>query len=119
MNSQQTTDRRPQKKYSAWLYLLLAVYYSPLASQQITHGPVVGAVTSSGCKIYFRTGSPAEVKIELSDAQTFSGFTIKERDNSIILPVHSLLPDKKYSFKIFVNGKQDVVEGSFKTFPAE
>jgi len=100
------------------------VFFLPLHllisnAQQITHGPVVGALTSSSCKIYLRTTSPAEVKVELNAAQTFSGRTLSVRDNSVVLEANALQPDTKYSIKIFVNGKEDAVKGSFKTFPAD
>lgn len=92
---------------------------SIINAQYISHGPVVGAITSSSCKIYLRTFSPAAIELELSDKQIFSGSTTKERDNSVIIQLHSLLPDKKYSLRIFVNGKEDTTKGSFRTFPAE
>jgi hypothetical protein len=37
-----------------------------ISAQYITHGPVFGAVTSTGCKVYVRTKQCGKVRMELS-----------------------------------------------------
>jgi len=125
MNRPQTADRRPQKMHYAFLCLLLAVYSLPVVAQNITHGPVMGAVTSSSCKVYLRTVSPAQVSVTCHPYAVSNNFHIRfgetttQSDNSVVIQLTDLNPDTKYIFKIEVNGKYDTTRGSFKTFPKE
>jgi alkaline phosphatase D len=107
-------------KFRLVLFLAIVCHsFLGLHAQYITHGPVIGAVTSTSCKIYLRTASPAELKLQWNDSSFVTGYTDTTRDKSVILQLSNLLPDTKYSFNVFVNGKQDTVKGSFRTFPKE
>ncbi len=97
-------------------FVLCSVIYIANA-QYITHGPVIGALTPSTCKIYLRTAHPAAVKLAFDNGAVFMDRTNAERDNSVMLQVSGLLPDHKYAFKIFVDDKEDTIQGSFRTFP--
>jgi alkaline phosphatase D len=96
-----------------------------ISAQYITHGPVFGAVTSTGCKVYIRTKQCGKVRMELStkenldDAVSFAGNTDSLRDKSAMLLLSSLQPDTRYYYRILFEGREDVVKGSFRTFPAE
>lgn len=103
----------------AALLVTITTMLCGLQAQYITHGPVTGAVTPTSCKVYLRTAAPADIKILLTNNSAFTAHTNSERDNTVMLQVSGLTPDTKYSFLVFVDGKQDTVKGSFRTFPAD
>ena len=121
----------PKFKVQSWKWcwlICLSVINSQLSilhAQNITHGPVIGAVTSSSCKIYLRTKEPARYVYvrcrphNSGEVKMSSGETTTQKDNSTIISLINLRPDTKYMFSIEVNGKYDMVSGSFRTFPAE
>lgn len=103
--------------------LLIALSFTAYA-QYVTHGPVVGAVSSSTARIYVRTTQAAAVKIQLSTDTSFtnvtevSDSTFAWRDSSNILSFSGLSAYTTYYYRVFVNGNQDTVSGYFRTFPA-
>lgn len=106
---------------SAALLLLAITGFSQ--SVNITHGPVVGAVTPTTARIYVRTVSPMTVVVDLADnAQfdnpiTYSDSTRGVRDNSIIIDVSGLQPYTTYYYRWTCNNQPDFTVGHFKTFP--
>jgi phosphodiesterase/alkaline phosphatase D-like protein len=93
-------------------------------AQYVTHGPVVGAVSSSTARMYIRTSEAAEVKIQLATDTSFT--TVNEvtdstfawRDSSNILSFTGLSAYTTYYYRFFVNGQPDTISGYFRTFPA-
>lgn len=111
----------------AKLLLILAIaacLVQPLNAQWVTHGPVTGAVTDNSCKVYVRTTNASSIQLLLSETENFQpsvsyyANTTSAADFSAILQLSSLLSNTKYFLKVLVNGKEDVVRGSFRTFPA-
>lgn len=96
-----------------------------LQAQFITHGPVVGAVTSESCKMYLRTAVPASVEIELSTSlkfppeKKFIAITTQTNDQSVIALLDNLKSNTKYFYQLSVNGVRDSIRGFFKTFPKD
>lgn len=109
--------KRLLKKFAASA-LLLAAMAGHVNAQYITHGPVIGAVTPNSCKIYLRTWYEAEIKVVVDNGLIFANHTDHQRDYSVMILLTALQPNHKYTFKILVDGKEDTITGSFKTFPA-
>lgn len=103
--------------------LFLSVLGNSLTAQKITHGPVTGAVTPETARIYVRTTMPAQVRIladedpQFGSPFQFDGSTTALLDTSVIIPLQGLLPQTRYYLRFLVDGQQDTVVGSFKTFP--
>lgn len=104
--------------------LLLLLWAVAVYTQYVTHGPVVGAVSSSTARIYVRTTQAAAVKIQLATDTSFttvievSDSTLAQRDSSNILNFSGLDAYTTYFYRVLVNGIPDTISGSFKTFPA-
>ena len=105
--------------------LLIALLFSItiLYAQHVTHGPVVGAASPSGARVYLRTNEATAFELQLSTSQnftaplTFSGATIDTRDTSNIIDVTGLEPYTTYYYRVMINGQADSLQGHFKTFP--
>ncbi len=94
-------------------------------AQYITHGPVIGALTSTTARFYIRCSSQSAFSILLStdslfqfNILKFSNETSTQLDNSIITPLNNLTPSTRYFYKVEFDGKADERKGSFKTFPS-
>lgn len=95
-----------------------------LWAQQLTHGPVTGAVGPDSARIYVRTDSPTQVTIEASsdgfanvDASV-SGMTMAWRDNSNILTLTGLQPYTDYELRVVINGTTLETDSKFRSAPA-
>ncbi|MFN8299951.1 MAG: alkaline phosphatase D family protein [Chitinophagales bacterium] len=105
--------------------ILLLLICISAAAQNITHGPVFGAVTQDGCKVYLRSKQCGRVLMEISTtpdlqkSMAFGGVTDTLKDKSIMLPLSNLQPDTRYYYRILFEGVEDTIHGSFRTFPKE
>jgi alkaline phosphatase D len=105
------------------LVILLFPFY--LISQNVTHGPVIGGVTSNSIRMYARTNTPTTVEVQLSSSQVFTTFstynltTSISKDNSAILTISNLSSNSKYFYRLKINGVQQGDAGSFTTFPTD
>jgi len=114
-------------KYHTIALLLVALLFSAnsTTAQYITHGPVIGAVTSNSCKVYVRTKQCGRVLMELSEdsllQKSFSvgADTDSLRDKTAMLSITSLKPDTRYFYRLLFEGWEDSIKGSFRTFPVE
>ena len=114
-------------KYHTIALLLVALLFSAnsTTAQYITHGPVIGAVTSNSCKVYVRTKQCGRVLMELSEdsllQKSFSvgANTDSLRDKTAMLSITSLKPDTRYFYRLLFEGWEDSIKGSFRTFPVE
>lgn len=106
-----------------FIFLLL----SPLFAQvQVTHGPIVGAVTSQSARFVVRTGTTAEIMMELSTDSLFTHSISSPpvtseavRDFFVQLDVQGLQEDTRYYYRVVLNGVPQPLAGSFFTFPLE
>src|SRR5436190_13917657 len=96
------------KIFHSVLFLLLSLI---CFSQTVTHGPVVGGVTDSSCRVFVRTDAATSVTIEISTSATFisivssaTGMTDGSRDNIASFTLANLLPDANYFVRILING---------------
>lgn len=97
---------------------------SPTAN--MTHGPLVGAVTANSAQVWLRTNEAANVKVEYTSVvdQTTASFSTElvsgaDSDFTLRVPLEQLTPSTIYDVKVWVNGREQTQQGEFKTFPAE
>lgn len=101
----------------------------PTASvADLSHGPVVGAVTSNSARVFVRTGRPASVRIQYSTASDLKGAktsvavtTQPESDFAGQVELSGLEADTPYYLNITVNDVPQLPPPypTFKTFPIE
>ncbi len=107
------------------LTLSLALGFTTVVAQRVTHGPVVGAATPTSARVFLRTSETTAFQLELSTSDqftsplVFAGETVAERDTSIIIDVNGLQPYTKYFYRVMINGEADSLQGHFRTFPQE
>lgn len=94
-------------------------------SQTVTHGPIIGSVTDTSCRIFIRTDISIPVTIELSTSSAFSGIvssatvlTDASRDTIAIAALSGLTADTKYYVRATIGGVPSGAGSSFETFPA-
>jgi alkaline phosphatase D len=95
-----------------------------LGQAKVTHGPIVGAVTSNSARILLRVDNPVEVRYELDTDSTFvnSLFTESKSADSefdffAIVDIQNLNPDTKYYYRPVLNGTPGPNVNYFRTFP--
>jgi len=105
--------------------LLLILCTATTFAQNITHGPVLGAMTDNGLRMYIRTSSAVSFTIEIdsdsmfSSALQFQNSTNASLDSTVICDISGLLADTKYYYRVLFNSVPDIKKGSFRTFPTE
>lgn len=104
---------------------LNACIHEIVYAQYITHGPAIGAVTSSTAKVYVRTKQCGRVVMALSeqpdvdDRYSFGANTDSLRDKTAILSLQGLKANTRYFYRLLFEGFEDSVKGSFRTFPED
>ncbi|PWD99572.1 alkaline phosphatase D family protein [Marinilabilia rubra] len=111
--------------------MLQNIYHYPrfrdaLRGRQLIHGPMVGAVTSSGANFWARTWREIAFKVMLSDSKEFSNpvYSRISRTNSDFdftgtSGVNGLKPDTRYYYKLVLDGEIREEVYTFKTYPEE
>ena len=111
-------------KISVILYLALGMGYAA----DLTHGPVVGGVTSQSATFVLRVDAAADVSVELAMNKDFSGSVFTNtvsadsaRDYFVKVTVSGLAADTRYYYRPVIDGMawDDGLERSFSTFPPE
>ncbi len=110
------------KKFLTLVAVFLCVYIS---AQSVTHGPIIGGVTDSTCRVFVRTSSATPFTLEVSTASDFSSnvlvfnnSTDASRDTISMTEVTGLLADTKYYIRVMINAVPSGVVASFETFDA-
>ncbi len=107
---------------------LLLVWQIAGWAQQVTHGPVVGGVTSSSALFVLRVDAPADVQLELSPFANFqqvirttSALASEDGYYFVKLFASGLQPETQYYYRVILNGVPAMAEavGYFRTFPPE
>ena len=86
-------------------YFLLCFSFYSFSAQQINSGPLVGGVTSSSARIYYRTNVSANFNIEVdldtlfNNPQIFNCTTSSNSNNVIIKDVTGLSSNQKYYYR--------------------
>ncbi len=97
-------------------------------SQQVTHGPVVGGVTSGSAVFVVRVDAPADVQLELSPVNTFAyalrtASALADEENYYFVKLYAggLQPETEYFYRVVINGvpATTLPAGRFRTFPPD
>ena len=98
----------------------------PLSAQHLTHGPIVGGVTSSSAHFCGRVDTVANVNIQLStspDFNTIIAGTTKvasaANDFVTLIRINGLRADTQYYYRVTVNEVPAGEIRQFRTFPPE
>lgn len=89
----------------------VANHVVPYQSLGITHGPVLGGVTSDSVKVWIRTqeAMPFEIKVSerlpFDDAQSNSGNTLAENDFTGWVEIDELKPNTRYFYAVLIRGE--------------
>jgi alkaline phosphatase D len=106
-----------------WMTLLFLSFVTASVAQNITHGPMIGAITESSARIYIRTSIPTIYVLEYSTDSLFADYDVAidstrvSRDNSNITDLTGLIQHKDYYFRYRINDIVQAVRGHFRTFP--
>lgn len=92
---------------------------------QLTHGPVVGAVTATRARVFVQTDGAASVKLrystapDLADAIESTDASTRAGDFTVQITLDNLNPASTYYFNILVDGVAQLNDPlpRFKTFP--
>ncbi len=110
-----------KKRYT----LLVLLVSTILSAQNVTHGPIIGGVTPTGCRVFIRTDVAttftAQVSADLSFTNgvlSFNGSTDAAKDTVSIVSVSGLTADTKYYVRTIINAQPNGQVSSFETFPA-
>ena len=101
---------------------------------RLTHGPMLGHVTHESVRVWARTSRPGEFVVKYGIAPqegdpwpdsvpktattTVATTTNIENDNTGAATLTGLLPDTRYHYRIWVNGRPHGVPASFRTLPS-
>ena len=95
-------------------------------SQEVTHGPIVGAVSDSSARVFIRTSASTAFEIEVSDNVSFTniittstGTTDPAKDTSEIVTINNLSPLTEYYVRTKISGNPNGEVSKFKSFPTE
>ena len=101
-------------------------FFSTPASraQVLTHGPVIGGVTSSGANIFLRTSQSTTVALQYSSDPAFASYLVSPNystsassDFTVKIPLAGLAAETTYYLRPVINGVQTTAPySSFATF---
>lgn len=92
---------------------------------ELLHGPMVGAVTHDSARFWIRTRTEVPFKVLVSVSKNMTvpvlsgrGRTTAQTDFTGTLDVKGLLPDTRYYYRLFVEGRPIPLDGapSFQTY---
>lgn len=89
----------------------------------LTHGPMLGHVSSDGVRVWARTSDPGEFRVRYGtdearlDQVSEPAATRIEDDNTGVAVLSGLEPDRRYHYQIEVAGRPHGLPGSFRTLP--
>ena len=111
------------KRLKKVVFLLILIIQCFCAnSQTISHGPVIGGVSSTEFKIYVRSIDAVNVKVEVSESLLFlnpisaTSNIDFQNDSSTIITVSGLQPITEYYYKVFLDNVH-VFNDQISTFP--
>ena len=107
---------------SGLLTTLLFVTVS-LAQGQITHGPILGRLSSDGVGVWARTSRPGQFRVVYGESshpedQTTAPVTTQlAHDNTGWVHIQGLKANTKYFYRVATGNENDSLGGSFRTLP--
>ncbi|HEY0863956.1 MAG TPA: alkaline phosphatase D family protein [Lacunisphaera sp.] len=96
------------------------------ASNNLIHGPMLGAMTTSGCRVWVRTGRECEVEVRVSQRGDFdhpearaTGRTSAVADFTGTVELAGLQPGTRYAYAVWLDGVAlpRGEDWEFRTFP--
>jgi len=105
------------------LIISLLLFPFLLTAQQITHGPIWGAITSSQARVYLRSSEPCSIQLLWSadslfqQSEKITASTLASNDNSVVLTISALKPHTTYYVKTGCGETLNGPGGRFTTFP--
>lgn len=106
--------------------LLASMMSTALRAQNLTHGPVVGAVTGTSASFVYRVDGPATLAMQLSTDPAFasplissSAPAVADSDFFAMMSIEGLTAGTLYYYRPVINGAPwaDSITRSFRTFP--
>jgi phosphodiesterase/alkaline phosphatase D-like protein len=92
---------------------------------QLTHGPMLGNLTSSSVVVWGRTSDPGQFSVRYGKSQdrldliSQSGETAIDHDNTGTVQLVELEPNTRYFYQVWVNSRPNGLPGSFRTLPSK
>lgn len=92
---------------------------------QLTHGPMLGNLTSSSVVVWGRTSDPGQFSVRYGRSQdrldliSRSGETAIDHDNTGTVQLVDLEPNTRYFYQVWVNSRPNGLPGSFRTLPSK
>ncbi len=105
---------------------IICILATNLSAQNLTHCPVVGAVTETSAAFVFRVDAAADLQMELSVSPDFTNSifstttsTVSDSDFFAQMSVDGLVVNTLYYYRPVINGipVNDGIARSFRTFP--
>lgn len=118
------------KRWRLAALLLVAAALVPVSGQEvattITHGPILGRLTSTDVGVWARTAQPGTFRVRYGtapaqlDAWSDRATTRIEHDNTGWVRITGLTPDTTYHYQVVVDGADMPIRphGSFTTLPS-
>ena len=94
-----------------------------LAEGQITHGPILGRLSSDGVGVWARTSRPGPFRVVYGESSSPKGQTTAPadtqlaRDNTGWVHITGLKPNTKYFYRVATGNENSASGGSFRTLP--
>ncbi|MEL6105792.1 MAG: alkaline phosphatase D family protein [Planctomycetota bacterium] len=91
---------------------------------RLTHGPMLGDVTSESVRVWARTSSPGPFTVHYGtdrsamDAVAEPTNTYLGHDNTGVVALTGLEPDTEYHYQVWVNERPHGLAGRFRTLPS-
>ncbi|MEC9094030.1 MAG: alkaline phosphatase D family protein, partial [Planctomycetota bacterium] len=91
---------------------------------RLTHGPMLGNVTARSIKVWGRTSDAGLFHVRYGteqgnlDLKSEEAVTRIEDDNTGSVTLRKLLPDTRYYYRVWVNGRPHGIPASFRTVPS-
>lgn len=89
------------------------------------HGPLLGAVTDTAAQVWVRTGSEASVQVVMEPeggGKVHESDVVQaraDRDFTAVVQVEDLSANTSYTYRLLVNGQEQLDTWSFRTCPEE
>ena len=100
-------------------------YIEPYINKPV-HGPRLGAITESNCKIWLRTWKESDVLITFySDQNALNKITEQKsqssskNDYTAVVVIDGLIPDTQYHYDVTINGRRSDSLWAMRTLPEE
>lgn len=90
----------------------------------LTHGPMLGQPGATTMKVWARTSDPGRFQVhygqdpDTMEEGTADAITSLAHDNTGVALLEKLLPDTRYHYQVWVNGRPHGLPGSFRTLPS-